>query len=41
VKKNGKIESKFEIAKSMKDDNEPVEKIMKHTGLTKEEIEKL
>lgn len=29
------------VAREMKSDNEPIEKIMKYTGLTKEEIEKL
>ena len=30
-----------EIAKSMLDDGESIEKIIKHTGLTREEIEEL
>ena len=29
------------VAKKMKDSNEPIEKIIKFTGLTKQEIEKL
>ena len=33
--------SKIEFAKKMKEDNESIEKIIKYTGLTKEEIEKL
>jgi predicted transposase/invertase (TIGR01784 family) len=33
--------AKIEIAKSLKEDNEPIEKIMKHTGLSREEIESL
>ena len=37
----GKQQEKFEIAKMMKLDGEQVEKIVKYTGLTKEEIEKL
>jgi predicted transposase/invertase (TIGR01784 family) len=37
----GKLEGKLEMAKFMKSENEPVEKIIKYTGLTKEEIEKL
>ena len=37
----GKIEGKFEIAKQMKSENEPIEKIIKFTGLTKEQIDKL
>jgi predicted transposase/invertase (TIGR01784 family) len=38
---DGKIEGKTEMAKFMKTENEPIEKIIKYTGLTKEEIEKL
>ncbi len=34
----GKVEGKIEIAKEMIKDNEPIEKIMKYTGLTKKEI---
>ena len=34
-------EGKAEVAKLMKADNEPLEKIMKYTGLTKAEIDKL
>ncbi len=37
----GKIEGKIETAKAMKEDNEPIEKIIKYTQLTKEQIEKL
>ena len=36
-----KLERDIEFAKSLKADNEPIEKIMKHTGLTKEQIENL
>ncbi len=38
---DGKIEGKTEMARFMKTENEPIEKIIKYTGLTKEEIEKL
>jgi predicted transposase/invertase (TIGR01784 family) len=38
---DGKIEGKTEMAKFMKTENEPIEKIIKYTGLSKEEIEKL
>ncbi|WP_395477021.1 Rpn family recombination-promoting nuclease/putative transposase [Rickettsia endosymbiont of Pantilius tunicatus] len=37
----GKAERNIEIAKEMLQDNEPVEKIIKYTKLSKEEIEKL
>jgi predicted transposase/invertase (TIGR01784 family) len=37
----GKIEGKIEIAKEMKVDGESIEKIIRYTQLTKEEIEKL
>jgi predicted transposase/invertase (TIGR01784 family) len=40
-KVEGKAEGKIEIASFMKAENESIEKIMKYTGLTKEEIEKL
>lgn len=40
-KLEGILEVKIEMAKFMKSENEAVEKIMKYTGLTKEEIEKL
>lgn len=40
-KEEGKIEGKIEMAKLMKLDKEPIEKIIKFTGLSKEEIEKL
>jgi len=39
--KSGEKNAKIEIAKSMKANNELIEKIIKYTGLTKEEIEKL
>ncbi|MBC7473554.1 MAG: Rpn family recombination-promoting nuclease/putative transposase [Candidatus Sericytochromatia bacterium] len=35
------IKNRIEMAKKMLEDNEPVEKIIKYTGLTKKEIEKL
>jgi predicted transposase/invertase (TIGR01784 family) len=38
---DGKVEGKIEIASFMKAENESIEKIMKYTGLTMEEIEKL
>jgi predicted transposase/invertase (TIGR01784 family) len=37
----GKVERSFEMARFMKSENEPIEKIIKYTGLTKEDIEKL
>jgi predicted transposase/invertase (TIGR01784 family) len=37
----GKVERSIEMARFMKTENEPVEKIIKYTGLTKEEIERL
>jgi predicted transposase/invertase (TIGR01784 family) len=37
----GKMERAIEIALEMLQDNEPIEKIMKYTGLTQTEIEKL
>lgn len=40
-KQEGKQEERIEIAREMKNDNEPLEKIIKYTGLTKEQIEKL
>ncbi len=40
-KEEGRIEEKIEIAKIMLSDNEPIEKIIKYTGLTAEVIEKL
>jgi len=42
VGENSGIEKRnFEIAQQMKKDGEPVEKIIKYTGLTKEQIEKI
>ena len=35
----GRDERNLEIARNMKADGEPIEKIMRYTGLTKEEIE--
>ena len=40
-KLEGKLKEKIQMAKLMNEGDEPVEKIMKYTGLTKEEIEKL
>lgn len=37
----GERKRDFEIAIEMKKDNEPIDKIIKYTGLTKEDIEKL
>jgi len=37
----GKIKGKIEIAKEMLKDDEPIEKIMRYTGLTKEQINDL
>ncbi|MBO1308796.1 hypothetical protein JZO70_21670 [Enterococcus sp. 669A] len=37
----GREEEKIEVAVSMLDDNEPIEKIVKYTGLTAEQIEKI
>jgi len=38
---DGKLEKGFEMAKLMKSDNEPIEKIVKYTGLSKDEITNL
>jgi predicted transposase/invertase (TIGR01784 family) len=40
-KAEGKVEGKLEIARQMKSEGEPIEKIIRFTGLTKEEIENL
>ncbi len=40
-KAEGKEERNFEIARQMNSAGEPIEKIIRFTGLTKEEIEKL
>lgn len=37
----GQIAEKVEIARSMKAEGEPIEKIARYTGLSKDEIEKL
>lgn len=37
----GKIEGKIETARNMIADGEPIEKIIRYTGLTKESIENL
>jgi predicted transposase YdaD len=36
-----KLERSIEMARIMNAEGEPIEKIMKYTGLTKEEIERL
>jgi len=41
AEKKGKIEGKIEIAKQMIKDKEPIEKIQRYTGLSKEEINRL
>lgn len=41
ARNEGKQEERIEIAREMKKDNQPIGKIMKYTGLTKEQIEKL
>ena len=38
---SGRAERELEMAKAMKVDNEPVEKIVKYTGLPKEKVELL
>jgi predicted transposase/invertase (TIGR01784 family) len=38
---DGKLEGKFEMAKVMKSEGEQLEKIIKYTGLSKDEIDKL
>ena len=37
----GRTEERFEIAKEMKNNGEPIEKIMRYTNLSKAEIEGL
>jgi len=41
VVKTAKDDGKREVAKEMKNDNEPIEKIIKYTGLSKGEIDEL
>ena len=41
VFKEGKLAEKREIVRAMKEDKEPIDKIIKYTGLSKEEIEKI
>ena len=41
ARREAKQEEKFEIARNMISDGEPVEKIIRYTGLTKENIENL
>lgn len=40
-KETGKEERSFKIAREMKSSQEPIEKIIKYTGLSKNEIEEL
>jgi predicted transposase/invertase (TIGR01784 family) len=40
-REEGKMEGKMEIARQMKAEGEPVDKISRFTGLSMEEIEKL
>jgi len=40
-KDEGRVEVRIEMAKLMLSDNEPIEKIIKYTGLTREEIERI
>ena len=41
AKDEGRAEEKVEVARNMKADGEPVEKIMRYTGLTAKAIEDL
>ncbi|MCD8388120.1 MAG: hypothetical protein LUD17_14740 [Bacteroidales bacterium] len=41
AEKKGRIEEKMDIARNMKADGEPFEKIVRYTGLTIQEIENL
>ena len=41
AEQRGEQKQKIAIAKEMKADNEPIDKIMRYTGLSREEIEKL
>ena len=41
AERKGKQKEKIEIAQNMKADGEPIEKIMRYTGLAKENIENL
>lgn len=41
AKEEGFEEGKIEVAKEMLKDNEPLEKIIKYTGLTKKQIEQI
>jgi len=40
-KMEGKIEGEIEIVKEMLNDGEPIDKIIKYSGLSREEIEKI
>ncbi|MBX7299806.1 hypothetical protein K4H78_01505 [Clostridium chauvoei] len=40
-REEGKMQERLELAKEMPKDNEPIEKIMKYTKLSKEEIHKI
>ena len=41
IRQEGEIKKQIEIAKNMLKDNLPIQTIIKYTGLSKEEIEKL
>ncbi len=41
VVKTAKDDGKREVAKEMKDSNEPIEKIIKYTGLSADEVDEL
>jgi predicted transposase YdaD len=41
AKREGREEGKLEIARNMKADREPIEKIMRYTNLTRAEVENL
>ena len=41
AEKRGKKEGKAEIARKMKNENEPIEKIVRYTGLTEEEVNEI
>ena len=41
ARREAKQEEKFEIARNMTADGEPIEKIVRYTGLTEQEVEKL
>ena len=41
AKKEGKIEGKIEMARKMKADKEPIEKISRYSGLTEKQVKDL